>query len=141
MQPLSGSLVTKLTNFFEGNRLFIHKSSADTHRLLLLYLTSRDGLFRARPELWLRADGTIPTHSWFIHCLCHFFPNSIAGQSMHAGGATALAKAGVSPVLIQTAGRWLTDTFNRYVRKNPFLFKALLCGRGLNVTPFKTTTS
>ena len=58
-----------------------------------------------------------------------FFPNSIAGQSMRAGGAMALAEAGIAPNLIQSAGRWSTDTFNRYVRKSPFLFEALLVGR------------
>ena len=48
---------------------------------------------------------------------------------MRAGGATALAEAGVAPNLIQTAGRWTSETFMRYVRKNPFLFEALLIGR------------
>jgi len=48
---------------------------------------------------------------------------------MHAGGATALAEVGVAPNLIQTAGRWTTDTFTRYVRKSPFLFEVLLVGR------------
>jgi hypothetical protein len=85
-------------------------------------------MFRAHPELWLRSDGTIPTCSWFINHLHRFFPNSITGQSMRAGGATALTEAGIAPTLIQTAGRWTTDTFNRYVRKSPFLFEALLSG-------------
>ena len=48
---------------------------------------------------------------------------------MRAGGATALAERGTAPMLIQTAGRWTSDTFNRYVRKNPFLFEALLSAR------------
>ena len=82
-----------------------------------------------RPELWLRADGTLPTRSWFIAGVRRFFPISITGQSMRAGGATALAEAGVAPNLIQTAGCWTSETFGRYVRKNPFLFEALLVGR------------
>ena len=48
---------------------------------------------------------------------------------MQAGGATALAEAGTLPNLIQTAGCWTTNTFNRYVRKNLFLFEALLHGQ------------
>jgi hypothetical protein len=123
----------KSDQFFEGNRLFIRTSSTTTHSLFCSYLTSRDTLFRARPELWLRSDGTIPTRSWFMRRLRQFFPNSIAGQSMRAGGATALAEAGTAPALIQAAGRWSSDTFNRYVRKNPFLFEALLTGRAPHV--------
>jgi hypothetical protein len=45
---------------------------------------------------------------------------------MQAGSATALAEAGTPPNLIQTAGHWTSDTFNHYIQKNPFLFKALL---------------
>ena len=120
----------KADQFFEGNRLIIQNTSSETYRLFESYLTSRDNLFRSRPELWLRANGTIPTRAWFISRLRLFFPNSIAGQSMRAGGATALAECGTAPTLIQAAGRWSSDTFNRYVRKNPFLLEALLSGRG-----------
>jgi hypothetical protein len=78
--------------FFEGNRLIIRKNTIpDTHARFCAYLASRDQRFRARPELWLRSDGTIPTRSWFLARLRQFFPNSIAGQSVRAGGATALA--------------------------------------------------
>jgi len=126
----------KSDQFFEGNRLFVHKSSTDTFHLFNSYLLSRDRSFRARPELWLRFDGTIPTRSWFILRLRQFFPKSIAGQSMRAGGATALAEGGTSPPLIQAAGRWTSDTFNRYVRKSPFLFEALLTGRAPSTREF-----
>ena len=120
----------KADQFFEGNRLIVRKSvSPDAYSLFKTYLSSRDRLFRACPELWLRADGTISTRTWFINRLRRFFPNSIAGQSMRAGGATSLAEAGIAPNLIQAAGRWTSETFNRYVRKNPFLFEALLIGR------------
>lgn len=119
----------KADTIFEGNRLYIRASSAHTYALFKSYLTSRDHLFRARPELWLRSDGTIPTRSSFMKHLRRLFPTSYAGQSMRAGGATALAEAGASPQLIQAAGRWTSETFNRYVRKNPFMFTALLTGR------------
>jgi hypothetical protein len=119
----------KTDKTFEGNRLYVRASSKETHGLLMRYITSRDCMFRVRPELWLKADGTIPTRAWFMKHLRHFFPNAYAGQSMRAGGATALAETGTPPNLIQAAGRWTSDTFNRYVRKNPFMFQALLTGR------------
>ena len=119
----------KADQYFEGNQLIICKGPfPDTYTCFRNYLSSRNSLFRLHPKLWLRADGTIPTRSWFIKCLHHFFPSAIAGQSMHVGGATALAEAGNALHLIQTAGRWTSDTFNHYMRKNPFLFEALLIG-------------
>ena len=120
----------KADKFFKGNRLIVHKGgSPDTHNRLCEYLASQDLHFPLRPELWLCGDSTLPTCSWFIARLHLFSPNSIVGQSMRAGGATALAEAGVAPNLIQTAGRWMTDTFTCYIHKNPFLFEALLVGR------------
>jgi len=120
----------KADQFFEGNRMILHQSTAtDAYSFFHLYLDSCDAHFPIRPELWLRSDGTIPTRAWFINRMRQFFPSSIAGQSMRAGGATALAEAGTAPNLIQAAGRWTSETFNRYVRKNPFLFETLLIGR------------
>ena len=114
--------------FFEGNWLFVRASAQNPFQLFLSYLSSRDSIFPARPELWLRSNGTIPTQYWFIGRLRRFFPTSIAGQSMRAGEATTLAEAGTPPNLIQAAGRWSSDTFNRYIRKSPFLFESLLTG-------------
>ena len=45
----------------------------------------------------------------------------IAGQSLRAGGATMLAEMGFAPHIIQAAGRWSSEAFQIYVRKNPFL--------------------
>ena len=112
--------------FFKGNCLIIHWSLEKAFELVAWYLTSQDQIFWACPELWLCRDGTIPTCSWFMMQLCSFFSKSIRGQSMHAGGATALAEAGVALALIQAAGRWSLDTFNCYIWKNVFLFEALL---------------
>ena len=127
--------------FFEGNRLIIRCTSAKAFDLFTQYLTSRNRMFQAHPELWLRSDGTIPTRSWFMSRLHAFFPQSIGGQSMHAGGATALAEAGVAPALIQAAGRWSSDTFNRYIRKNVFLFEALLIGQPSSLPASASNTS
>ena len=94
----------KADQYFEGNRLIIRKGPfPDTYTHFCDYLSSHNSLFRLRPKLWLRADSTIPTRSWFIKCLRHFFPSAIAGQSMCARGTTALAEAGTAPHLIQTA--------------------------------------
>jgi hypothetical protein len=69
---------------------------------------------------------------WFMSNLQHFFPAAYGSQSMHAGGATVLAEAGISPPLIQAVGWWLSEAFNHYIHKNPFLFEALLTGRAPN---------
>jgi hypothetical protein len=47
---------------------------------------------------------------------------------MRAGGATALAIAGMTPDLIQAAGRWSMDEFKKYVRQHAFLLNALFHG-------------
>jgi hypothetical protein len=87
------------------------------------YLHLRDTRWRFNPELWLQADGTIPT-SWFISCLhCHF-SSDISGHSLRAGGATALAKAGVPLATIQALGRWASDAFQIYIRHHPSLLLA-----------------
>jgi hypothetical protein len=67
----------------------------------------------------------------FINCLHHLFPDSITEQSMWAGSATTLIKAGTAPTLIQAAGKWSTDTFNCYICKSLFLFEVLLSGWAL----------
>ncbi|KIJ38858.1 hypothetical protein M422DRAFT_101211, partial [Sphaerobolus stellatus SS14] len=93
---------------FEGNRIVIQAVNA-THNPVLLfkkYLQARDSLFPGRPELWLKADGSIPQRRWFIDLLHHFLPDGISGHSLRAGGALALALAGVPPDRIQDAGRW-----------------------------------
>jgi hypothetical protein len=45
---------------------------------------------------------------------------------MQAGGATALTLAGVSPQLIQAAGRWPSDEFEKYIRIHPYILQALI---------------
>lgn len=49
-----------------------------------------------------------------------------AGQSMRAGGATAMAEDGDPPQAIQAAGRWASETFQIYIHKNPFLLSTML---------------
>jgi hypothetical protein len=56
----------KADQFFEGNHLYIYKSSTETYWLFGSYLSSHDQLFHGRQELWLGHDRTIPTWTWFI---------------------------------------------------------------------------
>lgn len=121
----------KADKIFEGNRIIIRRNDLinDPYRHFVTYLKSRDHLFPASSPLWLRSDGSIPTRSFFIKRLHLFFDKSIAGQSMRAGGATSLAENGVAPTIIQAIGRWASDTFQIYIRKNPVLIQALLFGR------------
>ncbi|KAF9033490.1 hypothetical protein BDZ89DRAFT_907820, partial [Hymenopellis radicata] len=64
--------------------------------------------------------------SWFMARLRQLEPDTqFAGQSMRAGGATAMAEDGSPPHLIQAAERWASDTFQIYIRKNPIVLQAL----------------
>jgi hypothetical protein len=129
----------KADAFFEGNIVVIHSflPELDPKPLFIRYLASRDNTFPLNPELWITSDGTLPTRSWFIKRLRAAFPNPlIAGQSMRAGGATCLATTGALPAIIQAAGRWASNTFQVYIRKNPFLLHAML--RAQRVQPTDT---
>ncbi|KAF8584513.1 hypothetical protein K439DRAFT_1244353, partial [Ramaria rubella] len=79
--------------FFEGNHLILQKvnSPIDPYDCFVSYLRSQDRKFPRRPELWLRLDGSIPTRSWFLAHFRQHFPPDVTGQSIHTGGATALA--------------------------------------------------
>lgn len=121
----------KADRLFEGNRILISSSTCGTTPLNIFrsYLTRRDSLFPLNPELWIREDGTIPLHSWFINRLHAILPNEVSGHSFRAGGATHFALAGVSPQIIQGLGRWKSDTFQIYIRHHPALLAALVFSR------------
>jgi hypothetical protein len=116
---------------FEGNSIIIQKltTPSDPHKHFITYLNSRDRLFPLNPELWLTSHGTVPTRHWFMSRLRTFLPASFGGHSMRAGGATSLAKAGANVSTIQAVGRWSSDAFQIYIRKNPVVLHALLFGR------------
>ena len=121
----------KADKFFEGNIVIIQRHDGPIDPLFFFkkYLDSRDRRFPFSPDLWLRANGTRPSRSFFIRRMRLFFAEDIAGQSMRAGGATSLAENGVPPHLIQAIGRWASPAFQIYIRKNPVLLQALLFGR------------
>jgi hypothetical protein len=87
---------------FEGNRVHIAQiiGAPDPKPIMVSYICLHDRLFPLHPQLWLRENGISPTRSWFLHRLGKYCPTDIAGQSMRAGGATALAQAGASVELI-----------------------------------------
>lgn len=121
----------KADRSFEGNIIIIqrHQINIDPLSHFKQYLSSRDRLFPFSSDLWLRADGSRPSRSFFIRRMKLFFTNDVAGQSMRSGGATSLAENGVPPHLIQAIGRWASPAFQIYIRKNPVLLQALLFGR------------
>jgi hypothetical protein len=122
----------KADRFFEGNHVIVRREQF-THLDPLFhfhsYLASRDSLFPASSPLWLTSRGNVPTRDFFMRRLRLFFDKDIAGQSMRAGGATSLAENGVPPSIIQAVGRWSSDAFLIYIRKNPVLVQALLFSR------------
>ena len=92
----------------------------------MAYLTARDNKFPFSSPLWLTSTGVVPTRSFFIKRLQHFFTSDTAGQLLRVGGATSLTKNGVPPSIIQAIGRWASDAFKIYIRKKPVLIQALL---------------
>jgi hypothetical protein len=122
----------KADKFFEGNTIIVQRhqiSVVDPLMHFQRYLHSRDSLFPFSSNLWLRADGSCPSRSFFIRRMRLFFATDVAGQSMRSGGATSLAENGVAPNIIQAIGRWASSAFQIYIRKNPVLLQALLFGR------------
>ena len=127
----------KTDTTFEGNRVHIARiiGAPDPKPIMVNYIRSRDRLFPLHPQLWLCANGFSPTRSWFLRRLSQYCPADIAGQSMRAGGATALAQAGASGDLIRGAGRWSLGTFEQYIRKNVVVLHALILGHALHYSP------
>ena len=97
----------KTDPFFEGSHIhiccLIH-NAPDPVPHFISYLASCECLFPFNHEHWLQQNGSVPTRSFFIKQLCLYCDKFIAGQSMRAGGATALAEAGISPDIIQAIG-------------------------------------
>lgn len=118
----------KSDKFFDGDRVLIDRqvSGAAPLDAFLAYLSSRDSHFPFHPQLWLRANGRVPTRRWFIARLHRFFPTDVSGHSMRSGGATALAVAGVPSASIQAIGRWSSDAWQLYIRKHPVIVHALM---------------
>ena len=118
----------KADRFFEGNKIIIPSRRFGVYPLQFFskYLASRDALHPVASPLWLTESGLVPTRSFFISRLRLFFTKDVGGQSMRAGGATALAEHGFSPYVIQASGRWTSEAFLVYIHKNPALLQGFL---------------
>ncbi|KAJ3905683.1 hypothetical protein F5879DRAFT_788656, partial [Lentinula edodes] len=84
----------KADQLFEGNRIVIlPKWNLHPIHILQQYLRLRDKRFPFHPHLWVCSAGSVSTRSWFMRHLRILEPDTRwAGQSMHAGGATAMAE-------------------------------------------------
>lgn len=113
----------KADRFYEGNSILIHSNptSANPVKAMTEYVRLRDKHFPLHPDLWVRSDGSRPRRNWFITRLRQFTPPDVAGHSLRAGGATALAQHGVHLDLIQALGRWSSESFRTYIRLHPTL--------------------
>ena len=109
---------------FEGNHIICRRITGAPEPLSIMcrYIDVHDHLYPLHPQLWLQSNSLTPVCAWWISQFQWFFPDSnLVGQSMWAGGATALAEAGAVPDLIMGSGQWTS-----YVWKNPVLLHALI---------------
>lgn len=119
----------KSDRYYLGNTVVIaaRNDDIDPVRRLEAYLDLRDSRFATRCELFIKADGSVPTRSWFLARLQDQFPSEgLAGHSLRAGGATELALGGTSDNIIRRIGRWSSEAWERYVRVHPVILAALL---------------
>ena len=121
----------KADRIFEGSAILIPSSHEDVNPqpFFQAYLQSRDHRFPFHPQLFLTSTGASPTRNWFLSRLhTHIFDN-VAGHSLRAGGATYFASIGWPDDRIQSLGRWKSNNFHIYIRKNPVVLQALLHAR------------
>lgn len=95
-QHLSFTLpMHKADQLYEGSKVVIEqrKLVLDPIAIFCRYLHTQDLHDRWHPLLWLREDGSSPTHAWYIRQLHRHFRKDITGHSLRSGGVTALALA------------------------------------------------
>ena len=111
-------------SFYRGTTILLSRATAtlgiDPVATLRDYVQRRDRLHCARTPLFLRADGSQPTHSWFENRFFRFLPRSdYGGHSAHAGGATHYASLSLSEPVIMAIGRWSSQSWTAYLRDHP----------------------
>lgn len=122
----------KADRYFLGNTIIIASrlDNLDPVQPLIHFIRLRDARFPNRIELLIRADGSLPTRSWYLDRLVRLFPDAgFGGHSLRAGGATELALQGIPEALIRRIGRWSSDAWERYIRVHPVLLSAVLQSR------------
>lgn len=109
-----------------GSEVIIRRfdDSLDPVPIVRQYLDSRDKKFPLHSQLFLTSEGRVPTRSWYMRRFKQHFAASQGGHSGRSGAATFLALLGWSKELIQKLGRWKSDAFDAYVRKNPVVLQA-----------------
>lgn len=115
-------------SLFEGSKILIstRDNSLNPIAFFRAYLASRDSLFPYLPQLFLTTSGAPPTCHWFLSRLNRYINDNVSGHSLRSGGATYFASCGWSDDRIQALGRWHSDTFRIYIRKNPVVLQVLL---------------
>ncbi|KAF9031319.1 putative retroelement protein, partial [Panaeolus papilionaceus] len=94
----------KADKFFKGNTILIKNlwPQIDVVRLFSIYLKIRDSRHPFSSPLWITEDGFVPNRDFFLKRLRDAgLGVEFGGQSMRAGGATALASVGVPEQAIQ----------------------------------------
>ncbi|EIN03871.1 hypothetical protein PUNSTDRAFT_77502 [Punctularia strigosozonata HHB-11173 SS5] len=115
-----------------SSRYHYHLSSSHDDKLFLAILfTAFNGLLRIGELVWPDRQYL---QDWRKVIMRHSVTTYTRGYEFllpahKADRATALAAEGVPPDLIQAAGRWSSDTFRIYIRKNPTLLASLILGR------------
>jgi hypothetical protein len=111
---------SKTDRFYHGTHvLFASQSFADPVFLLRAYIVRRDAFHGAKPALFIRRDGSLPTRSWFDSKFFSLLDRNFGGHSARAGGATFYSSLGLSEDVIQAIGRWSSQSWKIYIRDNP----------------------
>ena len=93
--------------------------------LLREYVLRHDGHHGAKAALFIRENGSHPTHSWFDIKFFAVLDRRSGGHSAQARYTTFLAGLGVSETIIQAIGRWSSEAWKIYIRENPSIRAAL----------------
>lgn len=115
---------SKTDPFFQGATILVAECAirgACPITALSQYLLRRDVRHDLSGTLFITAEGTHPTRSWFLSRFHRFFGSNKSGHSMRSGGATAFAQAGLPLDHIQDLGRWSSEAFKTYVRGHPIM--------------------
>ncbi|GAA5922469.1 hypothetical protein JCM1841_004921 [Sporobolomyces salmonicolor] len=109
-----------------GVTIVAANSTADFNFVSLCeaFLRRRDAVAAASPYLFVHADGSLPSRSFFQRRLTLIDP-SLRPHGMRAGGATFLASQGTRPEVIKRLGRWSGDGWTIYLRDNPAVAAAV----------------
>lgn len=120
----------KADALFAGSEVVIRRFTDDFDPVPIItrYTSFRDSRFPLHCQLFLTSTGRPPTRNWFMTRFHAYFSKNFSGHSARSGAATFLASLGWSRDFIQRMGRWKSDAFEMYVRKNPALLQAFLSG-------------